>query len=239
LPHHNYQHIYFETLPESLRLDKRDKDNSSTDSRLRLIASVMVHDMWSHRPLDPRGGFKTKEERTAKLAEPLVLIFFNEADTQAIQADVISTAAGQPVTTSNQRKLRRADIANVGSKTATPFLATTVRLFDEEITLKLEEDLEPPLWTPFVKGQANILSQLAQQDLSMPGDRPAKRGSSLGWFNSILARNISMMQNKRTVFNPNYFVGSYGMHVRKLVPNFERIKPYILRTPSAEISLDA
>ena len=224
LPYHNDYHIYREVLPAGLRLDGRDGKNSTPRSRPILIAGLITHDMWSHVPLDPAEGFRTKEQRTAALARPILLNLFSEADTNEVEGTIIATTPGVRCETPNQRKIRRADISNVGIRNSSTFLATTVRIFHEEVVLCLEAGEDPPLWTPFLDRQHAVLGKLLEQDLSV-GTEPLRNGK--GPFNLAAESNVSLLGTKCSVRNPKSFVSRYGQYMKPLVPAFQDIVPYI------------
>ena len=230
LPAHNPRHIYEETLPEGLRLVTRDGKNNTARNRLVVAVSLITHDMWSHLPLDPAEGFATKEERTVALARPLILGFLNVTDTDEVSENILSTSVPQrgkedtPLTP-NQRKVRRADISNVGSYLTSLFLSKTVNLFHEEIILNREAGKKPTLWMPFLDRQYQALTGLLRQDLSLSTEAVT---NGKGAFNKRAEKNASLIGSKTTVRNPKSFVSRYGQYIKPLVPAFQEIVPYIL-----------
>jgi hypothetical protein len=225
LPHHNYSHIYGDVLPEGLRLLELDTKNNTPGNRFVMIGGLTTHDMWTYLPLDRAEGFKTKEERTATLAEPILRRFFSKAYTEAMQGVTIATSAGVTCETPIQRIARRADINNIGSKNNTPFLATTVRIFHEEVILCHEAREETPQWTPFIDRQHGVLSKLLEQDLSVGTE--LVNGNGMGPFNREAGRNVAFLGSKLSVRNPHLFVSRYGRYIEQLVPTFQDIAPYI------------
>lgn len=220
LPHHNYGHVRDEVLPEALRLDSLDPDNSTSQGRLELAAASLTHDLLVHLPLDPDEGFDTKEARTIAKAKSLLPSFgFTGQSLDNVLGSIGTTAPGTVCKTPNEIKLRRADISNVGSEQLARFLAVTVKIFHEEKIISAQAGVPASNWETFIGRQATILKQLLEPDLSV-GTEPKVHG--LGRFNRLAQANVAWL-GRGAVRDPDQFVKAYGPHLEPPVPNFANI----------------
>ncbi len=229
LLYYNWGHPYEEVLPEVLRLDELST-GSSAPSRQRLqdIAFSLLHDVDKHMPLAPGDGFSTKEERSSQIAaEKLPDFGYDMLDIKVIRGMIEKTTPGTHCTNNQERKARRGDLTNVGSKQRVPFLAKTVAIFHDEITLCHRAGKESPTWETFVVEQRPILEDLLSDDLTIGPERSSR---SNGSFNMRALRNARWL-SKAVVRNPERFVRQYGKYFTKppaLIPNFVcQVEPLI------------
>ncbi len=210
LPHHNYRHVRDDVLPEVLRLDALQPVDP-VRGRFNLIGATLGHDAGSHLPADPERP-ETKEERAARLIRPVLAgCGFSEGDISEMDGMILATGIGAVCATPDQKKLRRADIANVGGQ-RTSFLATTVNLFYEATILAGERGDEPPVWPAFIAAQQEILMRLLSQDLSLGDERISK---GMGPFNRAAMKNVSWL-SRGVVRDPARFHGKYDQYMRRL-----------------------
>jgi hypothetical protein len=240
LPYHNYSHARDEVLVEALRLDDLDRDSrparqrfeaEQEAERLELIVECLGHDALAHPKLGPDEDFPTKTHRTAARVAGLIRdnmpehgFTFSGTSIASIEQAIISNTPGQPITTMNELKLRRGDIANVGSHYRSIFLAKTVLIFYETVALNQRDGNGPPEWTSFLDRQHPLLSALIEPGLGIGSER-LRNGKSP--FDRRAERNISLLASKRAVRDPELFIPKYGHSLTALVPNFAEIAPYI------------
>jgi hypothetical protein len=229
LPHHNYNHIVHESLPEVLRLIARDGEENIPRNRRIVIGSEIVHDMWSWLALDPV-EFDTAEDRTIAWARPLIGEFFESEEAEEVESGIEATSPFGSCVTPNQKKVRRADISNLGNKRINPILAKTVDIFYEEVGLAEERGENPPLWTSFLDRQAPALNSLLSVDLSV-ADETVQKGE--GPFNKRAKRYVGMLANKHTFRQPELFKKRRVPYLWDLVPDLEKIIPYITNEAAA------
>jgi hypothetical protein len=237
LPQHNLIHAFGEVAPEGIRLLEKSGESTPGTRRI-MLGGLTLHDIFSTRLLDPDEGFATVEERAAALAEPILSKLLDRPEAAEAQRIIRSSYLGHEYTDLLELITRRADIVNVGSPTATPFLAVTVKIFHEKImlwreaTIDRHRDQPRTLWTPYLDVQYSVLRQLLERDLSV-GDEKRLRyhdGRYLGVFNRNGERNASLLGAKHSVRNPISFNRRYGRFMRLLVPDYESVRPYILGT---------
>jgi len=211
LPHHNYPHARDDVLPEVFRLDGL-APTSPVHGRFNLIAATLGHDAGSHLPPDPERP-ETKEERASRLIRPVLLdCNFSEGDLVEIDGLIGATGPGAACVTPDQVKLRRGDIANVGGPRL-PFLATSVRLYQEAVILAAERGEPAPEWRSFLREQEAVLRSLLSQDLSLGDERVSK---GVGPFNRAALRNVSWL-SRGVMLNPVRFHSKYDHYLRPLV----------------------
>ncbi len=212
LPGHNYEHAHDAVLPEVIRLDGLEP-MPDRRGRFALIAAALGHDAGTHLPPDPE-RHETKEERAMRLVRPvLVQCGLKINDIRETNGMVWATQAGTVCKSLGQVKMRRGDIANVGSRQRVRMLKRTVDFFHDANILAAEEDREPPAWPVFLSAQQQVLWKLLVQDLSLGNERVT---NGRGPFNRAAERNVGWL-SKNVVRDPMRFHARYDRYLRPLV----------------------
>lgn len=212
LPGHNFGHAHDEVLPEVIRLDGLEP-TANGRGRFALIAAALCHDAGASLPADPERA-EPKELRTIRLVRPILAeCGFDMTDIRETNGMVWVTRAGTLCKSLGQIKIRRGDIANVGSRQRTGMLKRTVDFFREATMLAGEEGRDAPVWSEFIQAQQDVLWRLLVQDLSL-GDERVIDGR--GPFNRAAEGNVEWL-SQDVVRDPKRFHATYDRYLSPLV----------------------